>query len=142
MAKKTVCVACGSETSVQRQFPYPELGGVSVDEVETMVGNEWRHAFGRAAHDRSHQDRLVRALIAYALAPESPVRDLIAERRIHLGILMLGGHGLGREAIVAEFAALSQAARKVLGRIVDRGRATQLVDRINGKLQDVLRWPM
>lgn len=142
MPKKTVCAACGSETSVQREFPHSDLGGLSVDEIETLVCNEWRRAFRQAGNDRAQQERLVRALIGYALAPESPVRDLIADRRIHLGILMLGTQGLGREAIITEFAALSQAAQKVLTRVLHRDRATELVSRINGKLQDVLGEPM
>ena len=138
MTATTVCLACGSRTTVEREFPEPELGGASADEIETLVRNEWRGALGPPAYQRRHEGRMVRALVAYALDPESPVRDLIAERRIHLEVLMLGAHGLGHDEVRAEFAALSGAARQVLARCLEPERAAVLADRIDAKVRSTL----
>lgn len=47
----TACLACGSETTVSREFSEPQLGGASVDEIETLVRNEWRGSLGRPAYE-------------------------------------------------------------------------------------------
>ena len=138
MTETTVCLACGSSTTVEREFPEPELGGVSPDEIETLVRNEWRGALGPAAYERQHEGRLVRALVAYALDPASPVRDLIAERRIQMEVLMLRTHGLRHEDIRDAFTALLAAARGVLERCVEPQQAAMLAERIDEKVRSTL----
>ena len=138
MTATTVCLACGSRTTVEREFPEPELGGASADEIETQVRNEWRGALGPAAYERQHEASLVRALIAYALHPESPVRDLIAERRIQLEIALLGAHGLRHQAVREAFAALSNAALRVFVRCLEPEQAALLANRIDERVRSTL----
>ena len=138
MTATTVCLACGSHTTVERELAEPELGGASADEIETLVRNEWRGTLEPQAYERRHEARLVRALVAYAVDPESPVRDLIAERRIQLEVLLLGTHGLSHQAIRETFAALSDAARRVLVRGLEPERAAGLADRIDEKVRGTL----
>lgn len=108
------------------------LGDFSVDEVESLVCLEW---LGARSYHRPHSRRLVRALIAHALAPESPVRDYIVERYVHLELLMLGTYGMGRPAVLYQFATLSHAVRKVVASI---GAWPTLADRIDARLQESL----
>lgn len=127
-----------SIASAQRGTPAAGLGDFSVDEVESLVCVEW---LGARSYSRPHSRRLVRALIAYALAPDSPIRDYIVERYVHLELLMLGTYGMGRPAVLNEFAALARAVRNVVAEI---GAWPRLADRIDARLQESLaplgRW--
>lgn len=121
-----------SRLSAQRGTPAAGLGDFSVDEVESLLCVEW---LGARSYDRPHSRRLVRALIAYALAPDSPIRDYIVERYFQLELLMLGTYGMGRPAVLNEFAALSRAARSVVAAI---GAWPKLADRIDARLEESL----
>ena len=127
-----------SIASAQRGTPAAGLGDFSVDEVESLVCVEW---LGARSYSRPHSRRLVRALIAYALAPDSPVRDYIVERYVHLELLMQGTYGMSRPAILNEFSTLARAVRSVVAEI---GAWPKLADRIDARLQESLaplgRW--
>ncbi len=141
IGQSTTCPFCGLETDIERELD-PELGPVSVDELETLVRNEWRHRLGPPAYAREHSRTIIRALIVYALVPESPVRATVLQQLIWWELVTLGAMGMSRESIDREFSELAQAVRNVLGRAgLDGSRASVLAQHIDRKLQQALEWP-
>lgn len=138
----TTCPFSGRETGLER-VPDPELGSASLDEVETLVRNEWRRRLGPHAYLRDHPPAVVRAVLVYALAPESPVRESIVRQLVLWELAMLGGWGLGRAAVGHEFQALARAVRSGLRQAgVCQELAERMADAVDHELADVLAWDL
>jgi len=130
----TMCPLCRGDTGIERQVE-PELGSLSLDEFETLVRNEWRRRLGPRSYPRDHSRTIIRALLVYALSPESPVRSTVVKQLIWWKLTALGAVGLNATAVRHEFHELTLAVRRVLN---DAGlpseRAALLIDTIEEKL--------
>lgn len=136
----TACPLTGRETALER-VPDPEFGAVSLDELETLARNEWRRRLGPDAYRREHSSAVVRALLVYALAPESPVREMIVRQLVLWELSALGGWGLGRAAVRHEFQALADAIRSTLYRTTAAEEsARRLAEAVELKLAEVVGW--
>jgi len=136
----TTCPVSGRETGLER-VPDPELGTASLDELETLVRNEWRRRLGPHAYLRDHPPAVVRAVLVYALAPESPVRETVLRQLVLWELAALGGWGLGRVAVRHEFQALAWAVGGGLRQAgVREDQAQQMADSVARKLADLLGW--
>jgi hypothetical protein len=136
----TRCPYCRSDTSIERELD-PELGAVSLDELETLVRNEWRRRLGPSSYEREHSRTIIRALIVYALAPGSPVREIVARQLIWWELVTLGAWGLSRAAIQREFGELRRAVGDVLTRAgLDRAKVQRLTESIDSQLGKTLQW--
>jgi len=140
-ATTTQCPFCGEDTGVERAID-PEFGPISLDELETLVRNQWRGRLGATSYDRPHSRRIIRALIVYALAPQSPIRHAVTQQLIWWELTALVGRGLDRAAIDREFRELAHAVREVLVSAgLDGDRVETLTDAIENKLRVTLHWP-
>lgn len=144
-AAATTCPFCGTATSVRRQ-PEPEIGSLALDEFETIVRGEWRRRVrrreGPRAYRRPHPRALIRALIVYALQPDSPVRGTAVDELLWSQIAILETWGLNRRQIRAELLRLSQAIWDVLSRTeLEFDRSRTLMEQIDRKLLEVPGWP-
>lgn len=140
-AGPTTCPLTGEETGIERTLD-PEFRSVSLDELETLVRNEWRHRLGASSYVRSHSRRIIRALLIYALAPESPIREGIVRQLVWWELTRLGAWGLGRAAVMREFQELGGAVRHVLSRArLDPQAAARCSAAANRELRDLLDWP-
>lgn len=142
----THCPYCGVETGIDRE-PFSDLSSLSLEEFETLVRNEWRRRLGkragRSAYRRRHPRRFIRALIAYALAPESPVRDRVVDDLLWGEVAEMEVWGFSRRLIQAELLRLSQAIWEVLSRTdLDFDHSVTLMQRIDAKVLRTLSWPM
>ncbi len=136
----TICPSCGEDTGIQRELDQ-QLGPVSVDELETLVRNEWRRRLGSSSYRRDHSRAIIRALIIYALAPESPVRSAVTQQLIWWELTTLGAWGLNRAAIKHEFREFSRAVLDVLTDAgLDADRSRDLKHRMEQKLDETLDW--
>ncbi|NIM50936.1 MAG: hypothetical protein GTN78_24370 [Gemmatimonadales bacterium] len=141
MTTATTCPLSGTDTGIVREID-PELGSLSVDELETLARNEWRRRLGKNAYHRCHSRDFVRALVVFALAPESPVRALVVERLLWRELSVWGAFGLNRQDIRRELRHLSEAIRDVLATQTQDGhRALSLADRIDARLRELVAWP-
>jgi hypothetical protein len=137
----TTCPYCGSETGIER-LPEPELGALSLDELETLVRNEWRRRLGPEAYGRQHSRLLIRSLIVFALEPESPVRRAAVAELLWSEIAILEAWGMSRAGIQAELRRLLEAVVDVLERVDLRvDLQWSLVEHIDGVVRQTLRWP-
>lgn len=136
----TTCPLSGRETGLER-IPDPEVGAASLDEIETLVRNEWRRRLGPHAYLRDHPLAVVRAVLVYALAPESPVRETVVRQLVLWELATLGGWDLGRAAVRHEFQALAGAVRSGLRQAgVREDQVVRMADAVERKLADVLAW--
>jgi hypothetical protein len=138
----TACPFCGSETGIER-VAEDELGAQSLDEVETLVRNEWRRRLGPESYRRAHSRPFIRALIVFALSPESPVRGVVVDQLLWGEVALLETWGLNRSAIQAELHDLAEAIRDVLSTTdlaFDRTRG--LADLVDQKVRNTLDWPV
>jgi len=136
----TTCPISGRETGLER-VPDPELGAASLDELETLVRNEWRRRLGPLAYLRDHPPAVVRAVLVYALAPVSPVREAIVRQLVLWELAALGGWGLGRLAVRHEFQTLAGGVRTGLRQAgVPDDQAERMADAVERKLADILGW--
>lgn len=137
----TTCPFCGSDTGIERPAQ-PEVASLSLDELETLVRNEWRRRIGPDAYGRSHSRSLIRALIVYALAPESAVRRVVVDELLWKEVATYQTWGLSRAAILLELQRLSEAIVDVLAnttlRVDLRHSLTERIERI---VRQTLDWP-
>jgi hypothetical protein len=134
----TVCPFSGIDTGIERR-PDPELGAVSLDELETLVCNEWRRRLGSSSYPREHSRDLVRGLIQCALQPTSPVRSTETEQRLCSEVTRLRTWGMSRTAILQEFRELSPAVRRVLMVAgLDDRRSRDLAGKLAQRLEEIL----
>ncbi len=113
-----------------------------MDEFETLVRNEWRRRLGRKAYRRDHFRAFIRALIAYALAPERPIRGGQVDDLLWRQVSMLQAWGMNRHRIQVELARLTEAIWDVVSAVgVELDRSRTLTERIEAKLRDTLGWP-
>ena len=135
---ETSCPLCGGDTGIERPLDH-ELGPLSLDEFETLVRNEWRRRLGPRSYTRDHSRTIIRALLVYALGPESPVRSTVIQQLIWWELTTLGAMGLDAAAVRYEFHELMLAVRHVLK---DAGlpseRTARLIGTIEAKLRDIL----
>ncbi len=141
----TACPYCGIETGIRRE-PVPELRSFSMDEFETLVRNEWRRRLskrmGKSAYRREHPREFIRALIVYALQPESPIRNSIVDDMLWKEVAELEAWGFSRRHIQGELFRLSQAIWDVLSQgDLEFDRSSTLMERIDEKVLTVLGWP-
>jgi hypothetical protein len=140
-AGSSTCPACGTSTAATRTLE-PGLGGLSLDELETLARNEWRRRLGRDAYRRPHRRRFVRSLLVYALAPESPVRRSVLEDALWDEVAALEVWGLSRRAAEVELYRLARALWEVLERTdLDEERRRELMVRMDDRLRAELGWP-
>lgn len=134
------CPLCGGDTGIERQLD-PELGPLSLNEFETLVRNEWRRRLGSRCYTREHSRAVIRALLFYALTPESPVRSKLIQQLIWWELTTLGTLGLDVAAVRYELRELALSIRHVLN---DAGlpseRTARITDTIEAKLIDTLAW--
>lgn len=136
--RAAACPACGGATGLERDL-HPDLGPLSLDELETLARNEWRRRLGPQAYARRHSRVLVRALIVYALAPDSPVRQAVVDQLIWWEVAELGSWGLSRHDLRREFVELAAAVRDVLSRAEPEGEGHRtLPERIAARLEVAL----
>lgn len=140
------CPYCGDETRVERA-PLSELRSLSLDEFEALVRNEWRRRLarrgGRRVYRRRHPRRFIRALLAYALAPESPVRTRVVDDLLWQEVAEMEAWGFSRRLIQTELLRLSQAIWEVLSRTeLDFDRSVTLTQRIDDRIFGTLAWPL
>ena len=134
----TTCPLCRGDTGIERQLD-PELGPLSLDEFETLVRNEWRRRLGSRSYTREHSRTIIRALLVYALGPESPVRSTVIKQLIWWKLTTLGAAGLTAAAVRHEFHELTLAVRHVLNDAgVPSERTARLIDAIEAKLRNTL----
>jgi hypothetical protein len=134
----TTCPLCRGDTGIERQLD-PELGSLSLDEFETLVRNEWRRRLGSGSYARDHSRTIIRALLVYALSPESPVRSTVIKQLIWWKLTALGAVGLNATAVRNEFTELTLAVRHVLNEAgLPSERTTRLIEAIEVKLRDTL----
>ena len=139
-ARRT-CPFCGSRTGIERASEV-ELGGRSLDEVETLVRNEWRRRLGPESYGRAHSRQFVRALIVFALLPESPIRGAVVEHFLWREVAWLETWGLSRADIHAEVQGLSVALGDVLLTTdLDFDQCRRLTELVDGKVRKTLTWP-
>jgi hypothetical protein len=141
----TLCPFCGRDTGLVR-IPASELSALSLEEFETLVRNEWRrrlrYEHGEKAYRRKHPRALIRALIVYALKPESPVRSRVVDEHLWRHVSELESWGLSRAQMRLELLSLSQAIWDVLSNAgVEFDRSCTLMERVDGKLHSTLGWP-
>jgi len=137
----TVCPHCGTATPFPRE-PDPELGGVSFEEFEVLVRNEWRQRLGSQAYERVHSRRLIRAVAVLALEPWSPIRTLIVERLLWQELVRWGEAGLCRADVERELDELGAALGHQLR--ITRGNTDttrQAIARVRARLAAVLQQP-
>ncbi|NIW36066.1 MAG: hypothetical protein GWN32_05905 [Gemmatimonadetes bacterium] len=120
---------------------------MSLQEFETLVRNEWRRRLrrrlGKSAYRRRHPRAFIRALIVYALAPDSPVRDRIVDELLWKEVAELEAWGFSRRRIEGELLRLSQAIWDVLSRSdLEFDRSSTLMERIDQKILSALAWPI
>lgn len=140
-AHSTRCPLCGGETGIQRAVD-DEFGTVSLDELQTLVRNEWRRRLGRDSYARDHSEVVIRALLVYALAPESAVREVVVRKLVWWELEALGAWGLDRAAVVNEFRSLTGAIRDTLCAVgIEAGLAAEYSSAAERELRDVLDWP-
>jgi YHS domain-containing protein len=137
----TTCPFCGTETSVAR-VGTAELGSLSIEELETMVRNEWRRVLGKETYGRSHPRSLVRSLIQYARAPENSDRRRMAEDELWAEIAALEAWGLNRQSMRFELLALTQATLDILEETaISFEGAQSILGRIETFVDETLGWP-
>ena len=142
MADSTVCPISGLDTGIARDAD-AELGGLAPDELDTLIRNEWRRRLGPEVYAHQQSRELIRALVVYALAPESPVRSAAAEHLLLREVAVWGACGLKREEILRELRLLLEAIGAVLTqRSTLGGEAPHLVELIDIKVRQCLRAPM
>lgn len=144
-AVPTTCPFCQTETGISRGIA-PELSSLSLDEFETLVRNEWRRRIGKrngkSAYHRLHPRQFIRALIVYAVKPESPVRSTVVDELLWKEVSELAAWGFSRRRIQGELLRLSQAIWEVLSRTdLELDRDCTLMERIDKKILAVLSWP-
>ncbi len=140
-ATPTQCPACGSDTEITRDVE-PRLVSLARDELETLVRNEWRRRAGADAYGRSHPHSLVRALIDFALDPQSPSAGDAVESLLWEEVATLQAWGLSRSRMSEELLRLSQAMWDVLSFTeLDLDRAQALMCRMDDKIFGTLEWP-
>ncbi len=138
---RTTCPFCRSNTGIDRA-PEVELGARSLDEVETLVRNEWRRRLGPDSYGRAHSRQFIRALIVFALLPESPIRSAVVEQFLWREVARLETWGLSRADIHAELHGLSVALADVLLTTdLDFDQSCRLAKLVDGKVRKTLTWP-
>lgn len=137
----TVCPYCGNDTGIERELD-PQFGPASVDELETLVRNEWRRRLGPSSYRRDHSRTIIRAFVVYSLAPESPVRRAVVQQLIWREVTMLGTWGFSRADVEHEFGELAGAIRDVLTAVdFDPDGAATWSRRIQQYVCETLDWP-
>lgn len=137
-----VCPFCGMDTAIRSGPNTLRLGRFSLDELETLIRNDWRCRLGRQAYHRRHSRALIRALIVFALKPKSPTRRAVVERHLSDALAELRAHGLDRQQIASEFLALSRAAWDALSTSgLPLKRASALMRAIDAQILDGMDWP-
>lgn len=135
------CPYCESETAVERSGE-PELGSLSLEELETLARNEWRRRAGVDAHAHRHPRALVRALILFALHPSDSECEREVENQLWDEIAMLETWGLSRAAKREELRSLVHAVWDVLmASDLEFASGLALVERIENKMWGALQWP-
>jgi hypothetical protein len=135
------CPFCESETSVERRGE-PELGALSLEEIETLVRNEWRGRSGTEGYARRHPRALVGALVLFALDPFDREREREVENQLWDEIAMLETWGLSREAKREELRNLAHSVWDVLTKTdLEFDASLTLVERMETKLWGTLQWP-
>jgi hypothetical protein len=135
------CPACGTDTAVERSAE-PEIGGLSVDEVETLARNEWRRRVGPEAYRRPHRREFVRSLLVFSLNPESPVRRLVLEEALWEEVASLEAWGLSRRDAEVELYRLAHALWTVLEKTeMSEDRRRELMLRMDDRIRAELGWP-
>lgn len=141
MLAATLCPHCGTDTGIVRERE-PSLGSLSLDEFETLVRSEWRRRLGKNAYRRPHSRALIRALVVFALKPESPIRSAVVEELLWKEIAAFEAGGLNRWLIQAELLRLSQAIWEVLSLAdLELDHSQTLMERISRKLLRTPSWP-
>jgi len=137
----STCPACGTPTTTGRD-PDPALGGLSLDEIETLARNEWRRRLGEDAYRRPHRRRFIRALLVYGLSPDSPVRRIVLEDALWDELAALEVRGLSRRGAEVELYALARALWWVLAKThLPEERRIELVRQMDDRLRAELGWP-
>jgi len=140
MTSTLACPYCGTDTPIARE-PEPGLGTLSIDEAEVLVRNEWRRLLGPAAYVHAHSPALVRALLVYALRPESPVRSHVAGVLLYRELTKFGATGATRASIQTQLAMLPTALTRVLRASgMDARRREQIVTPLTAKVREMLGW--
>lgn len=135
------CPACGRATTAARTLE-PGIGGLSLDELETLARSEWRRRLGKEAYRRPHRRRFVRSLLIYAFKPESPVRQSILGDALWNEIAALQAWGLNRRDAEVELYRLARALWTVLGKTgVTEERRRALTRRMDDWMRAELEWP-
>lgn len=135
------CPFCQSETAVDRAGQ-PELGSLSLDEIEALVRNEWRRRIGPDGYRRRHPRALIRALVLFALDPLDTEREREVEDQLWDEIAMLETWGLSRAAKREELRDLAHSVWDVLtASDMEFAEGLALLERIENKIWGVLSWP-
>jgi len=113
MTASTMCPYCATATPFARQLD-PELPGVSLDELEVLVRNEWRGRLGWESYRRVHPRGLVRAVAVLALQPSSPVREIVVEELVGKEVARWQADGLSPAGVRRELTALVEALGRQL----------------------------
>lgn len=108
------CPHCHTPTETVRHSGPSLVGGLNMDEIETLVRNEWRRRLGPEAYHRRHSEKLVRALTVLAVHPRSPIVHEQIEASVRDALADLRAEGRGRAVAESEFWTLTFALRDVL----------------------------
>jgi len=140
MTNALACPYCGTDTPIARA-PEPELGTLSIDEAEVLVRNEWRRLLGPAAYVHAQSPALVRALLVYALRPESPVRSHVAGVLLYRELMKFGAMGATQASIQMQLTMLPVALTGVLRASgLDARRRERIVAPLTAKVRETLGW--
>lgn len=136
------CPGCGTTTAASRTVE-SGIGSVSMDELETLVRSEWRRRLGKEAYRRPHRRRFVRALLDYALSPESRLRRSVLEDALWDEVAALEVWGLSRWDAEIELYGLVRAMWTVLETTgLSEEKRQALTHRMDDWLQAELGWPV
>lgn len=136
-----ICPVCGTSTAIERDLQL-SLGGLSLGELEALVRGEWRRRLGPDGYSRPHRRSLIRALLVYALVPESPVRASILRDRLWDEVSALEVTGLSRRGVEKELRQLIGALEVVLeGTALPSEERREVIRRIDRALRGELGWP-
>ncbi len=136
------CPFCGSRVPLEMDPEAPELEGVPLDSLETLVRAEWRRRLGPDSYEREHTRALIRVLLVSALLPESPVVQVQVQELLWAEVAMLLALGFSRVAIQHELGELIMAVRAVLRESgAPWERVLHRTDAVHASIRRVLDWP-
>ncbi len=128
------CPHCREPTEITREAGPSVVASLNLDEMATLVRNEWRRRLGPQAYERRHPARFVRALTAFAAYPGSPIVRVQLEAGVAEVMADLRAEGRDSAAAERELSTLTFALRDVLLQAglssADAARVLRLVQRV------------